>query len=271
MTEILIPDGARAVLVERVAYGDTPAEAIVRVVPIEAPIALEFNGIGYAVMMGTPTDLEDFVAGFVISEGLATLSDCGESSVSNIHGGWIIRAQLPDRAMPRIIDRARSRVSESGCGICGIDSIAAALAPLPQVRQHLSVDRASIATALGLLREHQLLGRATGATHAAAFCSLVGDILMVREDVGRHNALDKLIGALARGKLSIHEGFVLLSARCSQELVEKAVRAGCSMMVTVSASTSLAVDRAREAGLALGVLARDDTMLIVNDPGDCFR
>ncbi|OYY91860.1 MAG: sulfurtransferase FdhD [Sphingomonas sp. 28-66-16] len=241
-----------------------------RAVPIEAPIALEFNGIGYAVMMGTPSDLEDFVAGFTISEGLATADEITEPSVSELAGGWIVRAQLPDRSMPRILERARNRVSESGCGICGIDSIAAALAPLPPVRAGISVDRAAIARALARLRDHQMLGRATGATHAAAFCSPAGDIVLGREDVGRHNALDKLIGGLARQGTATAAGFVVLTARCSQELVEKAVRAGFPMVVTISAPTSLAVDRAREAGLALAVLARDDTMLVVNDPRSSF-
>ena len=271
MTRPAIPDGTREVAVGQVSYDNAPAGTIVRLVPIETPIALEFNGIGYAVMMGTPTDLEDFVTGFMICEGLATAAECGKPTVSEVEGGWIIRAQLPDRSMPRIFERARSRVSESGCGICGIDSIAAALAPLPRVTQNLNVSRVAIAVALGLLRDHQVLGRATGATHAAAFCNTDGDIVIACEDVGRHNALDKLVGALARNGIPPHTGFVLMSARCSQELVEKAVRAGCAMMVTISAATSLAVDRAREAGLALGVLARDDTMLIVNDPGGVFR
>ena len=107
MTRTSIPYGTQAVTVERVAYSDAPAETIVRIVPIEAPIALEFNGIGYAVMMGTPTDLEDFVTGFMISEGLATAAECSQPTVSEVDGGWIIRAQLPDRSMPRILERAR--------------------------------------------------------------------------------------------------------------------------------------------------------------------
>lgn len=260
----------RDVPVLRVAYDDTPGDWIDRAVPVEAPIALEYNGIGYAVMMGTPTDLADFVTGFTISEGLATLDELTEPSIVAVDGGWIVRAELPQRSTPRILARARTRVSESGCGICGIDSIAAALAPLPPVTARISLARAAVARALGQLRDHQRLGRATGATHAAVFCSPAGDIVLAREDVGRHNALDKLIGALARHGRSSATGFVLLSARCSQELVEKTVRAGFPMLITISAPTSLAIDRAREAGLALAVIARDDTMLIAHDPHRSF-
>ncbi|MBP2276316.1 MULTISPECIES: formate dehydrogenase accessory sulfurtransferase FdhD [Sphingomonas] len=260
----------RDVPVLRVAYDDTPGAAIDRSVPVEAPIAIEYNGIGYAVMMGTPTDLADFVTGFTISEGLATLAELTEPSIVAVDGGWIVRAELPQRSTPRVLARARTRVSESGCGICGIDSIAAALAPLPPVTARISLPRAAVARALGELRNHQRLGRATGATHAAAFCSPAGDIVLAREDVGRHNALDKLIGALARHGISSATGFVLLSARCSQELVEKTVRAGFPMLITISAPTSLAIDRAREAGLALAVIARDDTMLIAHDPHRSF-
>ena len=254
----------------RLDYTDRAPDVLDRAVPIEAPVAIEYNGIGYAVMMGTPTDLEDFVTGFTISEGLASAHEIAVPQVTATEGGWIVRLNLPTRSMPRILERARTRVSESGCGICGIDSIAAALAPLPKVTARINVSRTAVARALNSLGDYQLLGRATGATHAAAFCSVGGDILLVREDVGRHNALDKLIGALARGGISPATGFVLLSARCSQELVEKTVRAGFAMLFTISAPTSLAIDRAREAGLTLGVLARNDSVLIAHDPHGNF-
>lgn len=270
MSERVATEGMREVTVQRSGYDTAATQAMQRAVPIEAPIALEFNGIGYAVMMGTPIDLEDFVTGFTIGEGLATAADRIAPSVTELDGGWIVRAHLPDWSIPRVLERARTRVSESGCGICGIDSIAAALAPLPVLVARLTVERGAIARALTQLGDHQRLGRATGATHAAAFCDVAGDIVLAREDVGRHNALDKLIGALARHGISGAAGFVLLSARCSQELVEKTVRAGIPMLVTISAPTSLAVDRAREAGLALAVLARNDTMLIAHDPGGSF-
>lgn len=266
MTTSIASQGMRSIALDRVGYDHSPPDRVDRSVPIEAPIAIEFNGIGYAVMMGTPTHLEDFVLGFTLSEGLAHADELSEPQIVPVEGGWVARLNLPPRSLPRILERARSRVSESGCGICGIDSIAAALAPLPNVTARIEVRRAAIARALDTLADHQHLGKATGATHAAAFCSPSGEMRAVREDVGRHNALDKLVGTLARPGLSPATGFVLLSARCSQELVEKCVRAGFPMLITISAPTSLAIDRAREAGLALGVLARRDTMLVANDP-----
>ena len=126
--------------------------------------------------------------------------------------------------------------------------------------------RAAIAAALESLGDHQPLNRATGAVHAAAFCDTHGTVLVVREDVGRHNALDKLIGALGRAKVEIASGFILLTARCSFELVEKTVRSGACMLVTISAPTSLAAERAKAAGLTLLALARRDSALVINDP-----
>ena len=242
-----------------------------RIVPLETPVAIEFNGIGYAVMMATPTDLDDFVAGFALAEGLAQPDEIDGVQLHEAGGGWVARANLPARSMPRILERARTRVSESSCGICGIDSVAAALAPLdPLEAVPPRVDPAAIHKALSAMRDHQQVGSATGAVHAAAFCSYDGEIVLLREDVGRHNALDKLIGALGRQGIDRQEGFVLLSARCSQELVEKTVRAGIPMLVTISAPSSLAIARAREGRLTLLALARSDSALIVNDPHRLF-
>ena len=243
----------------------------VQIVPLELPVAIEFNGIGYAVMMATPTDLNDFVAGFALAEGLAQPDEIEGVQLHKAGGGWVARANLPARSIPRILERARSRVSESSCGICGIDSVGAALAPLaPVVTVPPQVVPAAIHKALSAMRDHQQVGVATGAVHGAAFCSYDGEIALLREDVGRHNALDKLIGALGRQGLDRHNGFVLLSARCSQELVEKTVRAGIPMLVTISAPSSLAIARAREGRLTLLALARSDSALIVNDPHHLF-
>ncbi len=243
----------------------------VRDVPVEVPVAIEYNGIGYAVMMATPVDLHDFAVGLAITEGLVcAASDVGDVDCHAVGGGWVVRAILPADSMARVLARARTRVSESGCGLCGIDSIETALRPAPRVTARIATDRAAIARALAALGDHQPLGRATGAAHAAAFCRPDGAIVATREDVGRHTALDKLVGALALARHDIAAGFVLLSARCSFELVDKAVRAGAPMLVTVSAPTSLAVERARDAGLVLVALARHDTALVLNDPDGCI-
>lgn len=238
-----------------------------RTVPIEAPIAIEVGGFGYAVMMATPSELEDYACGFALAEGLMTRADQIKAvdAVALENGGWVLRLWLtPDRA-GLALDRARTRLGESSCGLCGMESIEAVLAPLPPLTARLATTREAIALALNVLSDHQPLGRATGAVHAAAFCTPDGAILLAREDVGRHNALDKLIGALLRDGLDPASGFILLSARCSYELVEKTVRAGCPLLVTISAPTSLAAQRAEQAGLALVSLARRDSALVVCD------
>ncbi|MEO6388462.1 MAG: formate dehydrogenase accessory sulfurtransferase FdhD [Croceibacterium sp.] len=234
----------------------------------EAPVALEFNGLSYAVMMATPADLEDFALGFALTEGLAKdpgdLTDIGVAEVEN---GWIVRATLSGLGIEQLTDRVRSRVAESSCGLCGIDNLEAVTRPLPQVPAHAPLAERAIFAALGALRGRQPLGKATGAAHAAAFCSPDGAILQVREDVGRHNAMDKLVGALAAAGQDAADGFILSTARCSYEIVEKAVRAGATRLVTVSLPTSMAVTRAKASGLSLWSLARDDSVLRVSGGG----
>lgn len=232
----------------------------------EAPVALEFNGLSYAVMMATPGDLEDFALGFALTEGLAQRpQDMSDVAVAQVDAGWIVRAQLAGVGMEQLTDRVRARVAESSCGLCGIENLAAVARPLPPVSPHAPLAPEAIFTALAALRDHQRLGRATGAAHAAAFAAPDGAIRHAREDVGRHNALDKLIGALARAGVDPAGGFILSSARCSYEIVEKAVRAGATRLVTVSLPTSLAVERARSAGLSLWNLARPDSVLLIHD------
>jgi FdhD protein len=230
----------------------------------EAPVALEFNGLSYAVMMATPADLADFALGFALTEGLAKApGDLSDVDVAEVDNGWIVRAQLTGLGIEQLTDRVRARVAESSCGLCGIENLEAVTRPLPAVTAHEPLDEAAIFTALTALREHQPLTGRTGAAHAAALCATDGTIHTVREDVGRHNALDKLIGALAAAGQDPAEGFILSTARCSYEIVEKAVRAGATRLVTVSLPTSLAADRAHVAGLSLWCLARDDSVLRV--------
>ena len=253
--------------VRRLGLAAPRDEALVRAIAIEAPLSVEVGGIGYAVMMATPADLEDYAIGFALGEGLIETADqIGRIDAHPIEGGWALRIWLPPERNAVALERARKRVSESSCGLCGIENIEEVLRPLPPVTARIATGRSAIAAALAALRPHQPLARATGAVHAAAFCSPAGEILCVREDVGRHNALDKLIGALARSGVDPATGFILLSARCSYELVEKTVRAGCPMLVTISAPTSLAVERAAQAGLTLVALARTDSALVVSDP-----
>ncbi len=234
-----------------------------RQVILEAPVSIEYGGIGYAVMMATPTDLQNYILGFSLSERL--IDTAAELVAVDIHQagqGWIVRAQLPPDRMTRVIDRARQRVSEGSCGLCGMDNLDEVLRPLPPISAQLDVPDEAIFSALALLRDHQILNRATGAAHAAAFCAVDGSIRMVREDVGRHNALDKLLGGLAAANIEASEGFIVLTARCSFELVQKAIIANCPLLVTISAATDLAITLADSHGLRLISLARPDAALV---------
>ena len=242
-------------------HPDGRAEAATRPLAVEAPVAIEIDGIGYAVMMATPADLEDFALGFLLAERLAdSAADLIDTIVHPVEHGWLLRLALADGKAGRVADRVRHRVSDSSCGLCGIENLEQALRPLPPVPA-ASIADAAIFAALAALRDHQPLNRETGAAHAAALCGADGAIRLAREDVGRHNAFDKLIGAMARQGLGWDCGFALLSSRCSYELVEKAALAGCPLLATISAPTSLAAERAKRAGLQLVALARADSIL----------
>jgi FdhD protein len=236
--------------------------AIMRLIAEEVPIAIEVNGIGYAVLMATPADLVDFAYGFAHAERLIDrASDIIDTDSFETPDGILLRITLAPPLASRIEARVRHRVAESSCGLCGIENLEQALRPLPSIRSSTHASSAAIFTALAALRDYQPLNSATGAVHGAAAAAADGAIRIVREDVGRHNAFDKLIGAMLRADMAWENGFALLSSRCSYELVEKAVLADCPMLVTISAPTRLAVTRAAAAGLPLRVLARADAML----------
>lgn len=245
----------------RIAASGT-GDRMARAVAVERPVAIEFNGIGYAVMMATPADLADFATGFALTERLVTRA----AQILDIdhverEEGELLRVTLAADCIGAVAERARHRIAESSCGLCGIENLEQAIRPLPLVTAQSRAAPHAIFRALSELAEHQPLNRATGAVHAAARCTADGEVIAVREDVGRHNAFDKLIGALSREGGDWDGGFALLSSRCSYELVEKAVLAGCPHLVTISAPTSLAIERARACGLRLTVLARADAML----------
>jgi len=239
-----------------------PSSPVARQIAEEMPVAIEVNGIGYAVLMATPADLEDLAYGFARAERLIDrAADIIDAWFHETPQGVVLRLQLAPHLAPRVLDRVRHRVGESSCGLCGIENLEQALRPLPAITATSRADDAAIFRALAALRKSQPLNTATGAVHAAAAVAADGSIRLAREDVGRHNSFDKLIGAMLRADMAWDGGFALLSSRCSFELVEKAVLAGCPMLVTISAPTSLALTRAAEAGLPLRVLARTDAML----------
>lgn len=248
------------------ADGSQPRERM-RDLAEEAPVAIEINGVAYAVMMATPTDLADYALGFCLSEGLIEQSQqmLGVEAAPVEAGGWVLRIQLSAPCAEPLLERARLRLSEGSCGLCGIESLEQVLRPLPQVTARLDVPPQAVFRAVSELGAQQPLGRVTRASHAAALCAPDGAIRLVREDVGRHNALDKLLGAAARERLCVPEYFILLTARCSFELVQKAVMANCALLVTISAASTLAVQQAQRHGLRLASLARGDSYLVPLD------
>jgi FdhD protein len=259
----MVIDGARTEALTEYFANGTPARAVERALVDEAPIAIEINGIGYAVMMATPADLEDYALGFCLSERLisssgALLSACASRLAS---GGWMLRIELDVANAAPLIERARLRLAEGSCGLCGVESLEQVLQPLSTVKASLDIAPQAIFHAVDTLDDQQALGRATRAAHAAALCSPDGTIRLVREDIGRHNALDKLIGAAASGGLDMSAHFVLLTARCSFELVQKAIIAGVPLLATMSAASTLAMDHAATHGLRLVSLARHDSFL----------
>ncbi|MEH3046005.1 formate dehydrogenase accessory sulfurtransferase FdhD [Sphingomonas adhaesiva] len=236
-----------------------------RAVIEERAVAIEVNGLGYAVMMATPADVEDFVTGFALSERIVDAA--AQIAAVDLHAtpqGIVARLAVPPERAAALADRIRRRTADSSCGLCGMDNLDAVHRALPRVPA-ATVEPTAIFAALAQMRAHQPLNAATGAAHAAMLCAADGTIRCAREDVGRHNAFDKLIGAMARQGLSWDGGFALLSSRCSYELVEKAALAACPLLATVSAATDLALSRAAAAGLTLVSLARDDAVLF-SDP-----
>lgn len=213
--------------------------------------------------MASAADLEDLATGFVLAERLA--DGAAEIEAVNVHridAGVILRVTLASQRAGRIVDRVRHRTSESSCGLCGVENLEQALRPLPVLDRAPPPDPAAVFSALDALAGHQPVQRATGAAHAAAACGANGSIRLVREDVGRHNALDKLVGAMARGGMAWDGGFALVTSRLSFEMVEKAALARCPTVVAISAPTALAVARAAAAGLNLVALARPDAYLL---------
>jgi FdhD protein len=227
----------------------------------EAPVALVINGVSHAVMMATPTDLEQFAAGFVLTEGVVgARSDIYEIEVREHGAGYEVDLVVAQQCFMQMKDKRRAMAGRSGCGVCGIESLSMLdLAPEPVEAPWLGRDIApAVAAAARELGRHQELMRATGGVHAAAWCAPDGAIQRVYEDVGRHNALDKLIGALALRGQDMRDGFVFMSSRASYELARKAARMGVPMLATISAPSSLAIDIATQAGLKLVSFCRQD-------------
>jgi len=255
-------------------YGEAgaPPDGIARedTLAAEVPVALVFNGLSHAVMMATPQELEDFALGFALSEGiLDAADDCRGIEVEAVDAhdaglpegmpGVEVRLEISTRAFERLKGRRRSLAGRTGCGVCGVESFAAldlASERLPAHDWLARIDLPTVLRAFAALPARQLLNASAGAIHAAGWATLEGELVEVLEDVGRHNALDKLLGRLARtGRLG-EPGFVVLSSRGSHELVRKCARLGIAAMATISAPTAMGVRMAELSGLRLWGLCR---------------
>jgi FdhD protein len=230
-----------------------------RLVPEETAVALTYNGGTYAVMMATPQDLEDFAIGFSLSEGIiSSAADIESLDVVHLDEGVELRMWLGKPRAERLNERRRHIAGPTGCGLCGIESIAEAVRPAAVIGPSRQFSSEQIMVAMQSLPMHQKINIQTRAVHAAAFWGESSGIVALREDVGRHNALDKLSGSLARASIAAGEGIILLTSRVSVEMVQKSAAIGAPVMVSVSAPTALAVRMADAAGITLVAIARAD-------------
>lgn len=232
------------------------------IVAEEYPIALVFNGISHAVMMGSPNDLESFSIGFSLNEGIVnSIEDIHDIEIKQSDAGLEISLRISNQCFADLKDRRRSLVGRTGCGICGTESLEKLRTPTEPISSEANVSHSAINNAVRQLRKYQPLQEITGSVHGAAWCSKKGEIIELLEDVGRHNALDKLIGTLAIKKMLVEEhlnnGFLLVSSRASYEMVQKASAANISVLVAVSAPTTLAIDMADSLGITLIGFARE--------------
>lgn len=232
----------------------------------EVPVAFSYDGVANAVLMATPDDLEDFAFGFSYTEGIITeAAEIAELAVVSVADGIVLRMWLTGARSDAFEARRRRFVGPAGCGMCGLESLAEANRTIPLVSLDLQVSRHEIAEAVAALPARQQLNMQTRAVHAAAFCGADGEFIL-REDVGRHNALDKLAGALLRAGQPAALGIIVLSSRISIELVQKAGMVGAPIIVGVSAPTALAVRTAEAIGLTLVGVARDDGFEVFTHP-----
>ncbi len=240
-------------------------------VAVEVPVQVTFADVPFAVMMLTPADLVDFAYGFSLTEGMIEaaadireVTVTRESAAAADGDGWRLRIGLVGERLRKHLARQRAMTGRTGCGVCGIDDLDALRRAARDPSAAPAVALASIERALRALDGTQVLNARTRAVHAAAWADASGAILHVREDVGRHNALDKLIGALLRAGVDTHAGFIVITSRCSFEMVEKAATAGARALVSISAPTSFAIERARALDVTLVAIARRDTLTVFN-------
>jgi FdhD protein len=232
----------------------------------EIPVALEFNGISYAVMLATPTDLDDFALGFALSEGVIDRSgELYDVEIRESSEGITLQARIPNECFVRLKERRRALAGRTGCGLCGVESLTEVVRPTRRVSANAHFEAARLLAGFDSLRERQPLMSSTGAVHAAAWLPENGTLLHVREDVGRHNALDKMLGALAREEVPAC-GAALVTSRASFEMVQKAGALGVPILAAISAPTGLAIRMADSIGMTLVGFARGQSLVCYTHP-----
>jgi FdhD protein len=235
--------------------------------PEEVPVALVYNGTTQAVMMATPSALEDLAAGFSLTEQIVTdISDIQEFETVEVGAGIELRIWLHDQAEQRFLARRRAQVGPVGCGLCGIESLTEALRPLPPMTADLRLAAGDVAGAMQGLVRHQALNDATRAVHAAGFYLPGKGVTVAREDVGRHNALDKVAGGLARSGQNPVEGALVITSRVSVDMVQKAAIIGAPVLMAASVPTALAVRQADEVGITLVAVVRGEDFEVFTHP-----
>ena len=237
----------------------------------ECPVSITYNGLAHAVMMATPRDVEDFLVGFSLTEEIVrSAAEIESIDVRALELGLLGQVWIPADRQKAMLEHRRNLVGQTSCGICGLVELEQAVRRYGPVSTVPRVDAAAVFAAFDALPERQVLNRETGAAHAAAFADRTGRLVAVREDVGRHTALDKLIGQLARESIDPASGFVAMTSRISFELVQKCLSRGIPMLAGISVPTSLAVGLASTHGLSLVALARSDGFQVFADPHGLF-
>ncbi|HWW04590.1 formate dehydrogenase accessory sulfurtransferase FdhD [Collimonas sp.] len=266
---MVIPEFASSTEVEVLKWRDGAASKSRDVVAEEVPVALEYNGISHAVMMASPADLEDFALGFSLTEGIlqdrSELFDCEIVSAAD---GIQVQMQIASERFVALKEKRRNLTGRTGCGLCGAETLQQAVRKPAPVVSDARFSAAVIYAAMAAMQQQQHLQQVTGATHAAAWLQADGEIALVREDVGRHNALDKLIGALAQKNppQDFSSGAVLITSRASYEMVQKAASMGCGFIVAVSAPTALAIRLAEQANVTLLGFVRQPGHVVYTHP-----
>nr|WP_241988030.1 formate dehydrogenase accessory sulfurtransferase FdhD [Dokdonella fugitiva] len=226
----------------------------------EVPVALVYNERPHVVMMATPCDLDDFALGFSLSEGIvANAPELDVAATRTLLEGIEIQLRVPAARAAALEQRKRNLTGRSGCGLCGAQALEDALRQPQPVADGPRIAAHALSRALAALQARQALAAATGATHAAGWAGVDGELVLLREDVGRHNALDKLLGALVRSGLDVRDGFAVVTSRASYEMVQKAATLGVGLLAAISAPTALAIQLAAQANLTLVGFARGDS------------